>query len=124
MALRCLARLSLLAGAAALPTYDSEGNLQTDFFDRGVAPAAAGKSSHLKVMTFYGGTADELHGWANVMRDSIDACDNKTITEKWKMKILVELGAEPIIIPVGGSTSTEEVAVVRQEGRPSNPRLL
>jgi hypothetical protein len=95
MALRCLARLSLLAGAAALPTYDSEGNLQTDFFHRGVAPAAAaGKSSHLKVMTFYGGTADELHGWANVMRDSIDACDNKTITEKWKMKILVELGAD------------------------------
>ena len=40
------------------------------------------------------GTADELHGWANVMRDSIDACDNKTITEKWKMKILVELGAD------------------------------
>ena len=42
-----------------------------------------------EVMTFYGGTPDELHGWTNVLRASVDTCENKTITEDWKMKILV-----------------------------------
>ena len=48
----------------------------------------------LQVMTFYGGTPDELHGWTNVLRNSIDACSNKTITEDWKMKILVQLSGK------------------------------
>ena len=47
-----------------------------------------------EVMTFYGGTPDELHGWTNVLRASVDTCENKTITEDWKMKILVELNGD------------------------------
>ena len=45
-------------------------------------------------MTFYGGTPDELHGWTNVLRNTLDACSNKTITEDWKMKILVQLSGK------------------------------
>ena len=45
-------------------------------------------------MTFYGGTPDELHGWTNVLRNTVDACSNKTITEDWKMKILVQLSGK------------------------------
>ena len=49
-------------------------------------------SSHLKLMTMYGGTADQLHAIeANVLRSSVSACANKTITEDWKMKILIQL---------------------------------
>jgi hypothetical protein len=63
------------------------------------APSAAtsgdiltvGGASHLKVMTFYGGTADQLHGWTNVHRGSLADCDNKTITGLWKMKVLIQL---------------------------------
>ena len=63
------------------------------------APSAAtsgdiltvGGASHLKVMTFYGGTADQLHGWSNVLRGGVEECSNTTITETWKMKILVGL---------------------------------
>ena len=42
-------------------------------------------------MTFYGGTPDQLHGWSNVLRGGVEECSNTTITETWKMKILVGL---------------------------------
>jgi hypothetical protein len=46
----------------------------------------------LHVMTMYGGTPDQLHAVsANVVRGGIDYCENKTITEDWKMRVLVHL---------------------------------
>eukprot|EP01052_Picozoa_sp_SAG31_P061860 SAG31_NODE_20906_length_562_cov_2.019438_1_plen_114_part_10 len=46
----------------------------------------------LRVMTMYGGTPDQLHAVsANVVRGGIDYCANKTITQDWKMKVLVHL---------------------------------
>ena len=42
--------------------------------------AVARSSAHLKVMTFYGGTADELHGWSNVLRSDV-SCPAARILE-------------------------------------------
>ena len=79
--------------AASATTYDDAGNLRGNFFDAGVAPAARQPGSHLRVMTFYGGTADELGGWTNVLRPAagVADCANVTITETWGMKLFVHL---------------------------------
>ena len=50
-------------------------------------------------MTFYGGTADQLQGWVNVKRGSLKDCENATITEKFKMKLLIQL-EDPSMQPI------------------------
>jgi hypothetical protein len=52
-------------------------------------------ASHLKVMTFYGGTADQLHSiGVNTLRSNAAACTNSTITGDFKMKVLLGLAGD------------------------------
>lgn len=46
----------------------------------------------MKIMTFYDMMPEVQHGWTNVYRGNLESWKNKTITETWKMKILVGLG--------------------------------
>ncbi len=41
--------VSAVGAVPAGPVYDSEGNLQTDFFDARVTPTTRGDAAHLKV---------------------------------------------------------------------------
>ena len=73
-------------------------NLESVASAKSAAPAraadilAVGGASHLKVMTFYGGTADQLHDiGVNTLRSDAASCANKTITSTWGMKVLLEL---------------------------------
>ena len=68
--------LVLLTAVGTVPPsgYDSEGNLVGSFFGAGVAPPTRSHSAHLKCMTMYGGTPDQLHGIVEPPSQSAVAC--------------------------------------------------
>lgn len=53
-----------------------------------------GHAGHLKILTFYDMDPQAQHGWMNVYRGGLNDWKNSTITDVWKMKILLGLEGE------------------------------